>query len=190
MHGTATVRRAAFILGVSSVLAAAPARAIDTPCSALTDAEGAAAVAAARVLFDRRWGRDGPVWLTRYVYKTEPRNPFDLKSVAAAPPGEAPVTGVILATGVTCAAYEIHAPRAYVVRFSADALRFNENNAGWTKPLPKAVILNLGVVKRDAAWVAVDQPEARTAIPPFAILSPVTAGDTAAALKGVNGRKP
>jgi hypothetical protein len=149
-------------------LGAIPAHAIGTPCDELADTDAVAAVAAARGMFNARWLQTSAGWGAAFKFKTEPRNPFALKAVIPDLVAEPPIEGFVTARSVTCSVYEVGAPRAYVVRFVADGLRFNENGAGWTRPIPLSVIMIAAVELRGESWIARDLPDARTAIPPFA----------------------
>jgi hypothetical protein len=161
-------------MGLSGFVSATSAVAFGTPCAAVTTKELAGdvsqAVIAADALFNSRWGKAAAGWGAAFKFKTPPRNPFALKTDAPDPSDMPPISGLIAAQSIACLIYEVQTPRAFIVRYSADGLRFNENAAGWTPPLPSITIMLLIVEPRDGAWTATDVPDGRTAIPPFSIL--------------------
>jgi hypothetical protein len=159
---------------------ATPTYALGTACAAARHPDVVRAIGAGATLFDQRWTKVGLGFGAAFKFKTEPRNPFALKSIVPDASALPPTEGFIAARTITCTFYEVNAPRAYVLRYVADGLRFNENNAGWTPPLPPvAVMVVLVSVTPGAQWVALDMPEARTAIPPFSVLRRLTEAEQA-----------
>jgi hypothetical protein len=167
-----------FAIGCAATMAP-PVYAIGTPCIEMTDADSVSAVVAARAVLDGRWLQTPGGWGAAYAFKTQPRNPFALKAMVPEPAAEPSIEGLMAARSINCSAYEVAAPRAYIVRFTAEALRFNENGGGWTRPLPLSVIMIVSVEQRGPVWVARNLPEARTAIPPSSVLRHPTAQELA-----------
>lgn len=167
---TAVRKLYALVAIVVAGMTATPVRAVGMPCDAMGDVDTVAAVAAAREMFNARWVQTPAGWGAAFKFKTEPRNPFALKAVMPETPAETAIEGFVLARAVSCTVYEVGAPRAYVVRFVAEALRFNENGAGWTRPIPLSAVMIAAVEPGGTKWTARDLPESRTAIPPFAML--------------------
>ena len=89
-----------------------------------------------------------------------------------------PITGLAAVAALSCTTYELNpgysSGSSFAVRFSARAVRFNEESGGWTRPLPAAVLHVLEVhIPADASHTPriADLPEARTALPPDMQLS-------------------
>jgi hypothetical protein len=180
----------AVVIGLSDFVAATPAFAYGIPCAAVTaqqlTGDLSKAVAVADAVFSARWGKVVTGWGAAFKFKTPPRNPFALKTDTPDPSDLPPISGLIAAQSIACLVYEVHTPRAFVVRYSANGLRFNENAAGWTPPLPSITIMLLAVEPRDGAWAATDVPEGRTAIPPFSMLRRPTEAELPEVTKGLS----
>jgi hypothetical protein len=151
-----------------------PAHAFGIGCAEVKDPDAIQALAAADKIFQARWAQISvgaqQGWGAAFKFKTPPRNPFALKTDGPDPADMPPIAGLIAAKSISCLIYEIQSPRAYIVRYTGTGLRFNENAAGWTPPLKPITIMLLNAERRDAAWIAADVPDGRTAIPPFSVL--------------------
>jgi hypothetical protein len=152
------------------LLITTPALAFGQACATATTGDKLLAMTSADAMRNARWGTVGTGWGSSFQFKMPPRNPFALKSEQPDASELPPIAGLIAAKSITCLIYEVHPPRAFVVRYSADGLRFNENAAGWTPPMRPITIMLLSVEMRNGTWVATDVPDGRTAIPPFSVL--------------------
>ncbi len=164
-----------------AAIGSASASAQPVPCATVTETVHRAAIVEAERWMAARWVRQGTVATADYALARAPSLPLGLGTFGATAKGgemlgsngaTTKITGRISVTNLACATYEIAsigAGRRFAVRFTGNALRFDENARGWTRPLPAAVLHVLEVAApegRPGPAIIRDLPEAPTALPP------------------------
>ena len=190
LQAAAVLLAASWSVGTLGSVAAGP-----VVCSTVKDPAHSAAVAAAEAWRAARWAQTGRIWSTAYEIKLAPAMPLGIGSfgkteqLSGGAPPTAPIAGIATIATVACTTYELGPNQAFVVRFAARGLRFNENGQGWSAPLRQAVVHALEVrpgasnAAASPAWEIVEMPEARTALMPGTRLSRPTPEQIAAANK-------
>ncbi|MBV1696429.1 MAG: hypothetical protein KGP27_18370 [Hyphomicrobiales bacterium] len=152
------------------------AEALPRPCAEVDDGDTLAAVLMAQRLFDKAWAIEGNGRATQYEMKPQPRNPFAIGALAATVAPEDMPSGVVLTGPVTCTAHEVGPTREIIVTYAAPQIRFHDTTDGWSRPLPwgrlMVVAVRPGATKPSPRFVV----DARTILPPEAVLAHPTAG--------------
>jgi hypothetical protein len=150
------------LVGLALLMAAVPladeTRAGETPnaelpetdCAAITNSALRTAIAEAEGRLDARWLKSGDGFITRYTIAGEEDNP--LLPQADPKPATAAISGFAFARAFTCAVLESQDGSKVLFKFRADAVRFNEANAGWTQPTANGTVLVLLAAKQADAW--------------------------------------
>jgi hypothetical protein len=119
------------LVGLGSAVAKMP------PCAGEQDAARRTAIELAHFHFQSFWLEGDQRWYSAYTLAAETRNPLQPKSNdAEAPAG--PVSGIIVARGLVCTAFDLEPGEIYVVRYTTPVWRYHEGS-GWS------------AVRRDAA---------------------------------------
>ena len=146
------------------------------PCATAGTTQQRAAIAAAEAWFGTYWRRTGASWAATYTLQPPAPLPLGIGRFGAtreefgASAGTKPevIAGKMAVSSCTCALYEAGPDPTYVVRFIGQRLKFNENNAGWTRAIPSGTLHVLAVTVDTAgrALPVRDLPESRTGLPP------------------------
>lgn len=150
------------------------------PCARVVEANHVSAIAAAEAWRAQRWANTRKGWTTDYQVPPPPPAPLGIgllargQELGASHGPSAPIAGVAAVAKMACLSGPPEPDGRFVVHFVGNALRFNENKQGWSRPLRTALLhaLVVGRPTVDAAWVVTEQPEAPTALIPGAHLSP------------------
>ncbi len=136
--------------GVSGALCAEP----DQPCDGVSDVQKQQAVNQAAGFVAKTWVERGPDWHTVFESVAIKKSPFALPNDAAGTPA---TKGYIWARDVSCSIKPGAESSIYKIAYTAAAVRFNQDNLGWSKPLKKALVIALEVSFMEDQWSIADK---------------------------------
>jgi hypothetical protein len=143
----------ALLLGVAGVAGALSAETAQ-PCDGIADIQQQHAAIQAASFVAKAWIERSPDWHTVFESAAIKKSPFALPNDAAGTPA---TKGYIWARGVSCSIKPGAESSIWKVAYTAAAVRFNQDNLGWSKPQKNALVIALEVSLKDGQWSIADK---------------------------------
>jgi hypothetical protein len=138
------------IAGAAGALCAETAQ----PCDVVSDVHQQQAVRQAASFVAKTWIERGPDWHSVFETGAIKKNPFALPKDAAGTPA---TKGYIWARDVGCSIKPGAESSIYRIAYTAAAVRFNQDNLGWSKPQKNALLIALELSLKDGQWSLTDK---------------------------------